>query len=416
MTPREERGLIIAAICKVTKRDGFWLVPSQSQQDKKYVVDLEHETCTCPDHQESGFVCKHLFAVKFTLKREVGSDGTVTETKTLTFAEKKVYTQNWPAYNLAQREEKHRFKTLLHDLCHGIPEPAPAKTGRRPVPLSDRLFATTYKVYSTVSSRRFACDLSDAHADGYLSRPIHCNKVNTFLEDQDLTTPLNTLIAQSSLPLKAVETQFAADATGFSTGRHVRWHDEKYGCERSGRDWVKVHAAVGTKTHIITAVAIYGRHTNECPILPELVKATSKNFTPKEWSADKEYLSVENIETVFATNATPYIAFKSNSTGGAGGLFEKMYHLYSLNRDEYMDHYHRRSNVESVFSAVKRLFGDYIRSRSDVAMKNEALAKLLAYNITSVIHSQCELGIDPIFWSETAKQQAPEILPMIRQV
>src|SRR5207249_2008807 len=128
--------------------------------------------------------------------------------------------------------------------------------------------------YSTVSSRRFGCDLKDAHEDGYLSRAVHPNKVNCFLEDKDLTAPLHTLIAQSASPLKAVETQFAADATGFSTGRHVKWMDEKYGVQRSGRDWVKVHAAVGTKTHIITAVAIYGRHTNECPILPELVKAT----------------------------------------------------------------------------------------------------------------------------------------------
>ena len=63
-----------------------------------------------------------------------------------------------------------------------------------------------------------------------------------------------------------------------------------------------------------------------------------------------------------------------------------------------MDHYHRRSNAESVFSAVKRKFGDYIRSRTDTSMKNEALCKLLAYNVTSVIHSQCELGIDPILF------------------
>ncbi|MFL5244511.1 MAG: transposase [Gemmataceae bacterium] len=330
----------------------------------------------------------------------------------MAFAEKKIYTQNWPAYNLAQREEKHRFKTLLHDLCQGIPEPAPAKTGRPPVLLRDRLFATTYKVYSTVSSRRFACDLNDAHEDGFLSRPVHCNKVNTFLENEDLTTPLCTLIGQSAAPLKAVETQFAADATGFSTGRHVRWFDEKYGVEKSGRDWVKVHAAVGVKTHIISAVAIYGRHTNECPIFPELARKTAEHFTPKEWSADKEYLSVENIEAAFAQSAVPYIAFKSNSTGGAGGLFEKMFHFYSLKRDEYMNHYHRRSNVESVFSSVKRLFGDYIRSRTDTAMKNEALAKLLAYNITSVIHSQCELGIDPVFWPEQKKVENPAVLPM----
>ena len=71
--------------------------------------------------------------------------------------------------------------------------------------------------------------------------------------------------------------------------------------------------------------------------------------------------------------------------------------------------------MESVFSAVKRLFGDYIRSRSDVAMKNEALAKLLAYNIRSVIHSQCELGIGSVFWPQQAMKENPAILPLVRQ-
>jgi transposase len=408
MTPREERGLVIAAMCKLTKgENGCWLVPSQTGADKKYVVDPDHDTCTCPDHQEMGVVCKHVFAVKFVQKREVASDGSVTETRSVTFTEKKKYTQRWAEYNLAQQKEKHRFQILLRDLCQGVPEPPRAQNGGRPpIPIADRLFATTYKVYSTVSSRRFNCDLQDAHRDGFLSRPLHCNKINTLLENPDLTGPLHALIHRSALPLKSVETHFAADATGFSCGRHVRWHDEKWGAQRSGRDWVKVHAAVGTKTHIITAVAIYGRHTNECPILPELVKTTGQNFTPQEWTADKEYLSVANIETIFAQGAMPYIPFKVDSTGGSGGLFERMFHLFQFNRDQYMEHYHRRSNIESVFSAVKRLFGDYIRSRTDVAMKNEALCKLLAYNLTSVIHSHCELGIEPVFWPEEAESTA----------
>src|SRR5437879_6763850 len=119
--------------------------------------------------------CKHIFAVQFAVSRERGSDGKVTETRTMTFTQKTTCAQNWPAYNLAQTTEKHRFQVLLRDLCEGIPELLPAKTGRRPIPLADRLFACTYKVYSTVSSRRFACDLNDAHEDGYLSRPLHCN-------------------------------------------------------------------------------------------------------------------------------------------------------------------------------------------------------------------------------------------------
>src|SRR5438309_1477238 len=115
MNAREERGLIIAALCKLNRTDDGWLVPSQSG-DRIYQVNVQAQTCTCPDHQEAGHKCKHLYAVEFTMRREVGTDGTVTETKTLTFTEKVKYRQNWPAYNEAQSVEKDRLQELLHDL------------------------------------------------------------------------------------------------------------------------------------------------------------------------------------------------------------------------------------------------------------------------------------------------------------
>ncbi len=59
--------------------------------------------------------------------------------------------------------------SLLSGLCDGIQEPPRTPgPGRRPVPLRDRVFAMTFKVYSTVSSRRFTCDLEDATAKGFL--------------------------------------------------------------------------------------------------------------------------------------------------------------------------------------------------------------------------------------------------------
>jgi len=50
MTPREERGLIIAATCQLNRTDdGSWLVPSQSQGETIYRVNLETKACTCLD-------------------------------------------------------------------------------------------------------------------------------------------------------------------------------------------------------------------------------------------------------------------------------------------------------------------------------------------------------------------------------
>lgn len=57
-------------------------------------------------------------------------------------------------------------------------------------------------------------------------------------------------------------------------------------------------------------------------------------------------------------------------------------------------------NVESTFSAIKRKFGDSVRSKTDAAMKNEVLCKILAHNLTCLIQEQETLGIAPIFWKE----------------
>src|SRR5579863_3092773 len=151
MNAREERGLVIAATQKLTQKGKVWLVPSQNGKGR-YTVCPDSETpyCSCPDHEETGLPCKHVYAVRFTLKREQGTDGTVTETKTMTFTQKRVYRQDWPIYNLAQIEEKRRFQALLFDLCAGLPDPPENKTGRKRTAMADMIFACALKVYTTV--------------------------------------------------------------------------------------------------------------------------------------------------------------------------------------------------------------------------------------------------------------------------
>jgi transposase len=86
-----------------------------------------------------------------------------------------------------------------------------------------------------------------------------------------------------------------------------------------------------------------------------------------------------------------------------GGLFEKMFRYFQYKADEYMQHYHARSNVEATFSAVKRKFGDSVMSKTDTAMVNEVLCKFLCHNLTCLIQEQQTLGIVPVFWKEEEK-------------
>jgi transposase len=257
--------------------------------------------------------------------------------------------------------------------------------------------------------------LEEAHRRGHLSRSLHPNKVNCYVEEAELAPYLRAMIVRSALPLRTVETEFAVDSSGFSTSRFIRWFDCKHGVERREHDWVKVHLACGRRTQIVTAAAIYNRDAADSPILPELLNTTREAFAVKEMSADKGYLSVENVEAIFDAGGVPFIAPKVNTTGAAGGLFEKMYHFYQYGRDEFLQHYHKRSLIESLFGAVKRKFGDSVRSKTPVAMKNEVLAKLVCHNLFCVILSQLELGIEAEFWgNHWAEGAQPSILPLKR--
>jgi transposase len=415
MDLRELKGLEIAARSKITFEDGFWIVPSQSGSGK-YKVELkpEGDTCPCEDFALTTKPCKHIHAARLVRERDYGGKSPVVVTEPI--PRKKVYKQDWPAYNEAQTTEKRRFQVLLADLCRGVPQLPQPKRGQQRPPTPDVVFAMAFKVYCTLSTRRFMSDLEDACAKGHVSHAAHYNNICRHFEADELTPILQDLIAQSSLPLRAVETVFAPDSTGFSTSRFIRWFDEKYGVERSGHDWVKVHIMTGVRTNIITAAEVHGRDANDSPIMPSLLTATrERGFDVREVPADKGYSSVENIEAIVTAGATPFIAFKSNATGAAGGLWEKAFHFYSLHREEFLGKYHQRSNVESTFSMVKAKFRDHVRAKTDTAMKNEVLCKLLCHNICVLIQSQCELGIEPVFWqNEDTSDEPPVILTMQR--
>ncbi len=198
---------------------------------------------------------------------------------------------NWTAYNSAQSEEKTRFVALLADLCGTVPQPPRLPGAGRPrLPLSDMVFASAYKVYVGFSSRRFTSDLHDVHADGLIGSKPHFNSVSRYLSDPQLTDVLKELITASSLPLKAVESDFAVD---------------------------------------------------------------------------------------------------------------------SSRREEYIEHYHKRSSIETAFSMIKGKFGSALRSKSDTGQINEALCKVLAHNLCVLIYAMHALNIHPIFGAET--RPAPKL-------
>src|SRR5215211_6957209 len=306
---------------------------------------------------------------------------------------------NWTAYNAAQSEEKTRFVALLADLCSTVPQPPRLPGAGRPrLPLSDMVFACVFKVYVGFSSRRFTSDLRDAYTGGLIDSRPHFNSVSNYLSSPELTDVLKELITASSLPLKAIETDFAGDSSGFSTSRFVRWFNKKYGREIDNREWVKGHLMCGVNTKVVTAVDISGWAANDTTYFVPLVERTAAHFGVREVSADKAYLSHKNLNAVEAVGGLPFVPFKSNTLEPTeAGAWARMYHLFMYKREEYMEHYHKRSNIETAYSMIKGKFGSALRSKSDTGQINEALCKVLAHNICVLVQAIHTFNIEPLF-------------------
>jgi transposase len=404
MDQRQAKALHIAATTKLEPNNGRWKVPSQSG-DGTYTVLVTSDgswACSCPDHEERLADCKHIMAVSITVQRENG-----TTKVTYTELVKVTYSQNWSAYNAAQTGEKAMFLRLLADLCSLVPQPAQT-IGRPRLPLSDMAFASIYKVYARFSARRFSTDLREAEDAGFIDQAPTFNSVLRYQRSPDLTPVLSRLVQVSSLPLAAIETDFAVDSSGFGTSNMRTWFSTKHGRTLEGREWRKVHAMAGVRTHIITACEVTPQNSHDAPHLPALAATTAENFDVREVSADKGYLTKSNAAAIEALGATPFIPFKSNSVEPPEGTaWARMYHQFAYQRDEFLSHYHKRSNVETVFAMMKAKFGDTLLAKSPEGQTNEVLGKVIAHNLCVLIQAFHELGVQPTFNAGSA--DAPEL-------
>ena len=391
---REQRGQLIAQKYRIRRTDKGYEVPSQFNKGKYLVkVRYDKKECNCPDYELRKCKCKHIFAVEYTLKEEIDKEGNTVITQTV----KKTYPQNWKSYNISQQTEKEKLMELLADITSRIRQPA-YTFGRPKGNLGDNIFAMVFKTYSTFSGRRFATDMKWALEKGFIENRVPYNTMFDYFKKPELTPILAKMVILTSLPLRTAETKFNIDSTGFGTSNFQRWYSFKHGKEICSRRWVKCHFVNGAKSNIITSVKITTENDADCPQLKEMAQDTAKYFNMEELSGDKAYLSKDNFELVNSLGGTFYVPFKSNSKGsGNGMIWKKMYHYFMLNNEEYLEHYHARSNAESTVHMIKSKFGDRVRSKLWTAQVNEVLCKIIAHNICCVIMEMNELGLENNF-------------------
>jgi hypothetical protein len=360
--------------------------------------DRDDWLCECPDWEERLSPCKHIYAVVRSLTP-----------KPPTLLEVEVECQSgpqrdWKAQDQGQQAEHVLFDELLWDLIGDVDEPlrAPGRPGRNPVPLRTQVFLAVKKVHYGQSCRRVHGMMRIVPARvpaGEHSDIPNYAVPSRFFNRDDAGELLLNLIEASARPLAELEKggTVAIDSTGFCTTCMGAYCTEKHDPSRRHK-WVKAHLIIGTRTHSVLAVAVTTEAGGDSPqLIPLLRRVVEAGFRPSTLVADKAYQSRAAYSELARLGMDGYIPFKVGSTGHGKGspMYRRKWLEFSLKREEFDAKYHRRSNVESVNSAIKRTCGESLLSKNTVAQFHETLAKILANNIRVLIHEIFENGIDP---------------------
>lgn len=313
------------------------------------------------------------------------------------------YPQVWQAYDKAKTNEDGLFKQLLEALLFAVvEEPENKKVGRKGYSRKEKLCYMCLKVFYKADLRKIVSTLKELQKAKYIERVPSFKSIDNFFNDPTLTEVLDDLILVSALPLANLEETGGIDSTGFSVSKFDRWMDYKWG-KISGKErvWRKAHACIGCRTNIFLSVEVTEKNVSDSVMVEKVVADKTRYFKMSEFVADKAYLSRRIMKYLFNLGLTPYIPFKSNSSGKPRGcmLWRTMFEMFNNYNPIYMKKYHQRSNSETGFWMVKQNYGDYLFTKNFIANVNEIKVKFLCQNLVSLIQEAFEIGIEIDFES-----------------
>jgi hypothetical protein len=126
----------------------------------------------------------------------------------------------------------------------------------------------------------------------------------------------------------------------------AKWGGE----EQTSRNWLKAHCCVGVKTNVITAVEVTEKEQHDSPMLAGLVKNTGRELQREAGRCGQGLRFASELPDDPMLNATPFVPFKSTNTGNSDSpLWNRLFHFFHMNRAEFLQQYHQRSNAESAF-------------------------------------------------------------------
>jgi hypothetical protein len=181
----------------------------------------------------------------------------------------------------------------------------------------------------------------------------------------------------------------ALDSTGIKVTNRGQWMQEKWNI-RKKKEYLKIHIAVNIKTKEILALEVTDEKAHDGKIMPRLIEHVlkrndNKDIKIKSALGDGSYDSNENFKYLQKKRIMPCIKVRQNSIISSKNNSlrnrEVEYQLKDQLKWKKKKRYGRRWIAETVFSSIKRMFGEYTSATRFQNMVKEMMIKVSLYNL-----------------------------------
>jgi hypothetical protein len=178
----------------------------------------------------------------------------------------------------------------------------------------------------------------------------------------------------------------AIDSTGIKVTNRGQWMKDKWDVRTKG--YLKIHVAVNVKTKKILSMNVTDEHVHDSKMLPKLVENIIKSkdiSTTGKLFGDGAYEGNEIFRFLADNGIQPCIKVRKNAKVGwkKGNILRNLAVLAQRNdlqRWKDSVSYGQRWIAETVFSCIKRTFGEYVYSIKFKNMVKEMMLKASLYN------------------------------------
>jgi hypothetical protein len=199
-------------------------------------------------------------------------------------------------------------------------------------------------------------------------------------------TTIHKRINRSDIGIKPISSKgnivLAVDSTGIKVTNRGEWMRHKW--QKHRKAFLKIHVGVDVKTKQVLALKVTDERSHDSKSLGHIVRESARYGTITKLLGDGAFDSRKIFSYLDDKRIIPAIRVKKNSIPKSKGCYPRkkavILQMADYSKWSASVSYGKRWIVESVFSSIKRMFGEEVRSKKRRNMVQELMLKISLYN------------------------------------